>query len=177
MINLNEIDFRVAFTVEGYHSRDMKNDHRYVKYLVRIFGRHKGQEYERILQYHKCTDEDWVNFAPPSKTSADSWKEINSSPKRGFMCIDFEEGENLKIYGNERNDEYQRIEIVLVPCNYLHSHLGYRLDRIHEDCVADLDKQIEYLGSIDVLLYHTEELFMQKNYGEDTIVKNSYLYN
>ena len=56
---LADIDFRIAFTFEGYLSREIKNDPRYVKYLVRIFGIHEGEEYEHILPYHLCTDEDW----------------------------------------------------------------------------------------------------------------------
>ena len=55
-LDLNEIGFRLAFSVEGYHSREQKNDPRYVKYLVRIFGIKDGKEYERFIPYHKCTD-------------------------------------------------------------------------------------------------------------------------
>ena len=36
----------------------------------------------------------------------------------------------------------------LVPCNYVHSEFGYTGDSISEDCVADLDEQLKYLGSI-----------------------------
>ena len=36
-LSLKEIDFRMAFSVEGYHSRERKDDPRYVKYLVRTF--------------------------------------------------------------------------------------------------------------------------------------------
>lgn len=42
ILNLNEIKFRVAFSVEGYHDRNMKNDPRYTKFLVRTFGRRGG---------------------------------------------------------------------------------------------------------------------------------------
>ena len=62
ILNLKEIGFKIAFSVEGYHSRDMKNDPRYVKYLVRTFGIKDGEQFEVILPYHKCTDEDWDTF-------------------------------------------------------------------------------------------------------------------
>lgn len=137
-LNLNEINYRVAFTVEGYHSRERKDDHKYVKYLVRIFGRRDRVEYETFIPYHLCTDEDWAQFSPPGKASADSWDEIKTDPTRGMFCLDW--SEDILIYGNERNDNYQRIELVLVPCNYLHTHLGYKDDFVHEECVADLDK-------------------------------------
>ena len=56
-----------------------------------------------------------------------------------MFCLEWDSQEIL-IYGNERNDEYQRIELVLTPCNYLHTHLGYKDDKIHPECVADLEK-------------------------------------
>ena len=69
-INLNEIGYRIAFSIEGYHSREMKDDKRYVKYLVRIFGKTKGEEYEKFIPFHKCTEEDWAEFPPPAQASA-----------------------------------------------------------------------------------------------------------
>ena len=59
-LDLNEINFRLAFSVEGYHSREHKDDHKYVKYLVRIFGKENGKEYEKMIPFHKCTDSDWA---------------------------------------------------------------------------------------------------------------------
>ena len=50
----------MAFTVEGYHSRERKDDPAYVKYLVRIFGRKNRVEYEKFIPYHLCEDEDWA---------------------------------------------------------------------------------------------------------------------
>ena len=59
-LDLNDINFRLAFSVEGYHSREMKNDPRYVKYLVRIFGIKDGKEYETFIPYHRCEEKDWA---------------------------------------------------------------------------------------------------------------------
>ena len=35
-LNLHDIGFRFAFSVEGYVDQMMRDDHRYVKYMVRI---------------------------------------------------------------------------------------------------------------------------------------------
>ena len=70
---------------------------------------------------------------------------------------------------NEKNDEYQRIEVVLVPCNYLHTHLGYTGDSIDENCVADLESQIEYLGPLDFMIYFSEQVLMQKEFKDKSI--------
>ena len=34
--------------------------------MVRIAGRNDNELYEQILDYHNCTEEDFVEFAPPS---------------------------------------------------------------------------------------------------------------
>ena len=36
--NLNEVGFRVAFSVRNFRSKELKDDLRYVKYLVRMYG-------------------------------------------------------------------------------------------------------------------------------------------
>ena len=43
-VNLNEQNYKFAFTVESYQSPiHQKNDRRYVKYLVRVYGRRNGE--------------------------------------------------------------------------------------------------------------------------------------
>ena len=153
-MNLNEEGFRFAFTMEGYLSNEVLNNPTHVKYLTRIIGRKGGEWYEKILSYHKCNETDWEEFAPPSKVHADSWINIRDDPKRGFYCLDWDDEEPLVIYGNENNDDYQRIDIALLPCNYVHAEFGDIGDFVHEDCIANLTAQQEYLGNINIIIYH-----------------------
>lgn len=45
-LNLNERNFRIAFTVEPYlGTKKQTSDPRYVKYLFRLYGNHKGKEF------------------------------------------------------------------------------------------------------------------------------------
>ena len=38
--NLNEINYRIAFTIEDYYApRQIKDDERYVKWVFRVFGK------------------------------------------------------------------------------------------------------------------------------------------
>ena len=104
VINLNDINFRFAFTVEGYLDREMKADPAYVKYLVRIFGIKDGIEYQEFIPYHRCTDDDWAQFYPPADSARDGWETIRDDPKRGFFCLDW--STNIELYGNERNLQY-----------------------------------------------------------------------
>ena len=66
---LNDFDFKIAFGVEGFRSKDLKIDPKYVKWIFRIYGKKEGKEYETILPYHRCTDKDYDDFFPIQKSS------------------------------------------------------------------------------------------------------------
>ena len=118
-MDLNEINFRLAFSVEGYHTRKIKDDERYVKYLVRIYGKKNGREYDYLINYHKCKVEDWNKFPPTAKSQSEVVNRIKEDGERGMYCLDYE-SDDLVIYGDETNSNFQRLEILLLPCNYLH---------------------------------------------------------
>ena len=59
-LNLNEKNFRIAFTVESYLSpKKQKRDPRFVKYLFRLYGKRNGVYYDKVLTYHNCTEADY----------------------------------------------------------------------------------------------------------------------
>ena len=60
----NDIGFRAAWAVRGYHDRELKDDPRYVKWIVRIYRLVNGEKFERVLPTHKCTPEDFELFYP-----------------------------------------------------------------------------------------------------------------
>ena len=64
-LNLNKRKFRFAITIESFLSPiQQKSDPRYVKYMFRKYGLQKGEAFQQILPYHKCTDEDYAEFYP-----------------------------------------------------------------------------------------------------------------
>ena len=44
-LNLQQIGFKMAFSIEGYLDSKTKDDERYVKILVRIYGKEEGEEF------------------------------------------------------------------------------------------------------------------------------------
>ena len=91
---------RFAWTFEGYIDHELKNDPRYVKTIVRTFGRDDGETTERIMDFHECTDEDLKYFAPPSNDAEQLLTKIREDPKRALFCIDWDEyGDELEIWG------------------------------------------------------------------------------
>ena len=64
-VNLNERNYRIAFTVESYLDPKMhKRDPRFVKYLFRLIGKRNGLDYDKVLTYHNCTEADYKEFYP-----------------------------------------------------------------------------------------------------------------
>ena len=70
-MNLQENGVRFAFGIEGFLDKELKDDPRYVKWIVRTFTKVGiDKKTERILPYHRCTEEDFDRFHEPAPSSA-----------------------------------------------------------------------------------------------------------
>jgi len=59
-VNLDDTSFRIAFGVEGYDSREGKDDPYYVEWQVRATTLKEDGTFEKTpLNFHKCADRDW----------------------------------------------------------------------------------------------------------------------
>ena len=88
-LDLNEIGFKIAWSVEGNLDNKNKNDSRYVKWLVRFYGKEDGVKVETVLPVHKCTEEDYEQFSEIEPKSKLFLEKIKSSEDRGLYCIDW----------------------------------------------------------------------------------------
>ena len=75
----------------------MKNDPRYVKLVAGIITHKDGDRSEKILNYHKCTQEDWNDFYPTAESSQVQFDNIRNDENRGFNCLDWTD--DFLIYG------------------------------------------------------------------------------
>ena len=73
---------------------------------------------------------------------------------RGLFCLDWKD--SFLLYGEAIDDSAQMMEFYLLPCNYVHSYMGYTGDSISKECVADQEKQQEYLGKLQVFMYFND---------------------
>ena len=81
-------------------------------------------------------------------------------PKRALYCLDWDEvGEELDIWGFDGYQDYRYVDIILVPCNYLHTSYGWTEDRIAEECVHDRDQIEDYLKNIRAYVYISVQKF------------------
>lgn len=97
---------------------------------------------------------------------------IKNGPDRGLNCIDYTD-EMIQIYGDEMDADYQRIEFMLTPCNYLLTEYNYTGDTIHEECVRDLAAQKNYTGPLKFIIYSNDEKFQNGYFGEESIERLS----
>ena len=67
-------------------------------------------------------------------------RDIRADPERGMFCLDWDNNEPIEIIGSDIDDDYTRLEVNLVPCNYMHTQLGYQGDTINPECNGSLDE-------------------------------------
>ena len=95
-----------------------------------------------------------------------------------MFCIDWNDDDPFEIIGEStHDDDYARIDVIVTPCNYLHTLLGYQGDSIHPECVGDLQEQIEYMGASHVLVLLNQQRFNEIGYGDELIVGYSEIQN
>ena len=83
----------------------------------------------------------------------------------------------MQIFSVTNDDNYQRFEFVLLPCNYVHSEFEDRGDTVHPDCDANLENQKKYLGNMKSIIYIEEENFFQDEFGNISVQKRSKFYS
>ena len=90
---------------------------------------------------------------------------------RSLFCLNWAAvGRQMELNGFQSSIEnYQFFSFDLVPCNYIHSYLGYQNDSIAEGCISDRKAQEEYLGDVDVTILISQQNFIQDEYGEKAI--------
>ena len=119
-IYYNEMNFRMAFSVEGYWDKERKNDERYVKWMARWwFTTDEGVKSQIFLDLHDCTEEELNEFYPVAPGSQEAYYKIINDPKRGLYCIDWTD--DMYIQGYYLDARFSTIEVVLLPCNYIHT--------------------------------------------------------
>ena len=47
-----------------------------------------------------------------------------------MFCFDWKADEPIELIGDSHDDDYTRLEVLVVPCNYLHTMLDYQEDTI-----------------------------------------------
>ena len=105
-----------------------------------------NQSFEEILPYHECTVDDYKEFYPVDRKAALLVEDIKKDPNRGFICLDWDEMD-LEIYGSENESNYQRLEVIVMPCNSRNTNDNI-LDEgvISDTCNENPEFQKEYLA-------------------------------
>ena len=65
------------------------------------------------------------------------------------MCLDEDDNVDLKLYGRENYDDYQRLELLLMPCNSIKTESGFMEGEkgvVGSECETDQKKQENYIG-------------------------------
>ena len=104
-LNLNEKNFRVAFNFRQTNPRTMLslNDPRYIRRVIRtrFWDNDNGEDYEKIIPFHDCTDEDYAQFYPIREDQKENFDFMREYPDRlGLICIDWDDSDPLQLFGS-----------------------------------------------------------------------------
>ena len=129
-----------------------------------------------MIPNRRCRKEDYDLFAPIIENEKAQLKQYRDGDK-DLLCLDWDQvGGELEIFGNfDVETEYQTFEYLVVPCNYVHAELGPTNDTIPDGCIADREKQMEYLGNMQIVVLTDDEFFEQQNF-DVTVQKRSRFY-
>ena len=123
IVDLKESNVRFAFNIEGFLDGETKNDPRYVKYIARNYGKKNGVLFEHLYEIHICSENELNEIGVPSRDSTSVKHYMGQHQHRQLYCLNWDEleEEELSVYGVENDDNYQRFEFILLPCNYIHA--------------------------------------------------------
>ena len=148
-LNLDKANFRIAYSLEDvYEPFSFRDDPDYVKWIFRKWMKVGGITKQRILESHKCTEEDYALFYPTEPTSSVHLEAIKADPTRGFWCLDWTENDSDSpaspefrvgdVLGSaEVQSDYEALEAIVTPCNHVNREGGHTGDTIHETCNYD----------------------------------------
>ena len=102
----------------------MKISPEFVKWQFRLTTVKHGVHSYTELKHHKCTDKDLDSFYPIEHHQVSKLDAIKKNPERGFICLDEEDRQKIELYGYEGSDDYQGLELVIMPCNSINGGYG-----------------------------------------------------
>ena len=98
---------------------------------------------------------------------------MKSNPDNGYLCVDFDKTNQQVIFGREEDADYQRLEAILAPCNYIHDYVSDNGDKVAPECISDPVKQFEYLGTIQTSILHNNERLRTEIFDDSKIIRES----
>ena len=156
----------MAFAAQSVtHNNKYLSDESYIKWYARLVVSIDDVTTDSWQLLHRCTDEEFGRFYPPSPGLASIVKKIQEESH--FYCLDWQKLD-YDLYGfwRERTDN-SRIDVSLVPCSTLED------PKCRDDTKQDVT---DYMGDTwSMLVYHNYNTFNTDGYNDERIIKESIL--
>ena len=108
-LDLSAGNFRVALSYESYTTKEFKNDPRYIKWIMRVYGVKDGVYYEYAVPHHLCTEKDYEQFFPIAEKNRVSFERIKNN--NAFVCLDFDKVDPVILNGKNTDGDYGRLDL------------------------------------------------------------------
>ena len=107
-LNLNAINFKFAFQFTGYDSKDEEpkilDDPKFVKIVIKLISNANEGHTERIIPYHKCTQDEYDEFYPIESAKEDMFSSFLVDFGE-LNCIDWNSEDPYLLFGSVSDDD------------------------------------------------------------------------
>ena len=88
-----------------------------------------------------------------------------------MYCLDWDSlKDDLDIWGSNADEaNYQRVEFMMLPCNYRHTEVEDIGHVVSDECIDNISLQQDYLKSLRVVILTSENEFKVNEYGEESM--------
>ena len=165
-------DVAMAFSLESFAGKVQKDDPRYIRMFAFNHVWHDdGRQVYHSIPLHKCTEDDFSQFNEVERRSKNDYERIKEVD--GWTCLNWS-SDRLKLFNGylDGTEIRQEFAIIWAPCNVVFEEGGVA-DTIHDECIADLDQQIEYLESLAVKVLANDAGFQSSVYGPNSVDRYS----
>ena len=122
-VPVKDLGFKMAFTMQDFLTRELKNDPRYVKWFLMMYGKRNGEWFDEVIPYHECSVQELYDMGPVGE-NAQPILDVFIERELPLFCLD-SYPEDMMLGGYRDEDTYYRLEFIMTPCNYIHRRAGY----------------------------------------------------
>ena len=164
--NTREENFMIAVGARNYIS-GQKDDARFVKWVAMLT---KGSESGPVLENHElhpCSVEELEKFDETATIAKDSIEQYKRDG--GLFCLDWKAA-NLTLHGSWRDTlAFSAIDLIMLPCITSYTLANGQQAEVRNDCVADKQEVMDYLGPLQATIFYNDVKFIQNKYGNERL--------
>ena len=101
---MNQKNIKIAFSFLGEYDQKPRFDPKFVRIVTRLKGKQNGENFEHLLSYHECTEEDFADFYPANYHYNNEIQRLKQD--KALMCLEWDDSSPHLLYGSWSESDY-----------------------------------------------------------------------